>query len=129
MIGVLLQRYVLLAIGLAASVSGPALALTHGHAHGHAQAHLAEHHEQDKSSGQRVALEAHEPDGDHVHPRLDPGASARTLKQVVASIALRVTVADAADKVVSVADPPTPTESPPHGRRTPPANPRAPPVL
>jgi hypothetical protein len=117
-----------LAAGLSVSLTGPAVSLAHGHAHSEAIEH-ATHHDHDVEIPDHPTVGAGDHDQDHAHPRLEPSAFSRAVKDIPAVQSEAVTIALADVELGDSKDAPEPNESPPDRPALSPAHSRAPPAL
>ena len=124
-----MARLLAFALAGSASLATPTAALAHGHAHREAAEHAQQHASGTAHETDHPAVSAHEHDGDHAHPRLDPSALTRVLKDLPAIRTEVVTVTLAEVVFRESADAPEPNESPPERPGTSPPPSRAPPVL
>lgn len=122
-------RFLALAVGLIAPLTAPAVSYAHGHAHSEAAEHAAHHAADTATLTDHPTVRAHEHDEDHGHPRLDPSAFTRVLKDLPAIRKEAVTIAVADVVFRETTDAPDPNESPPDRHGTSPPQARAPPVL
>jgi hypothetical protein len=117
-----------LVVGLGAALTGPAVSFAHGHAHSEAVEH-ATHHAPGAGVPDHPSVGAADHDQDHAHPRLEPSAVSRVLKDLPAMRIEVVTIALAEFASRETVDAPEPNESPPDRPIAAPAHSRAPPAL
>jgi hypothetical protein len=127
-------RFLAVISGLSASLSASAVSLVHGHSHSEATEHSAHHHAASAGANRNHApdhetVDADDHDRDHGHPRLEPAAFTRAVKDLPAIQASPITIelADVAHR--ETRDAPEPNESPPDRPDVSPAQSRAPPAL
>lgn len=113
------------AAGVAMTLAAPALAMSHGFAHAELREHAAHHGD----SG-RLLPAAHEPGhhGDHGHPTLDCGVTARVIQLLPAALPAPATFVLLAAAGRDTRTPPAPNASPPPGVDRSPTRSRAPPA-
>jgi hypothetical protein len=116
-------------VGLCAGLTGPALAMVHGHAHGEAAEHGAHHSLAAPSESDHRTVGEQDHDQDHAHPRLSPSACARfvTSLPLIQTDARAIALAEVLHRNTVKA--PEPNESPPDRLGLSPPQSRAPPIL
>ena len=124
-----LLRLIAIAFAGSASLATPTAAVAHGYAHSEAAEHAQQHASGTAHEAEHPAASGHEHDEDHAHPRLDPSAFTRVVKDLPA-IRTEVVTVTLADVVFRESlDAPEPNESPPERPGTSPPQSRAPPAL